>query len=139
MLRRMFTLVRSMSACVTLSLLTSCATTEGDVDQHRSAPKCQLRYPEAHPQNPGAPPKAMVVAAMQAVKHDVGSCFDRYKQQGMVITCVDVSADGTVEHVDSEGDLVGTDQAQCIKAAVQSAKFAPHDAPWSFRYPYVLR
>jgi hypothetical protein len=120
-------------------MLSSCATTESGTGQRGSAPNCQLRYAQASPQNPGAPPKAMVVATMQTVKRDVMGCYDRYKQQGTVLTCVDVAADGTVEHVDSEGDLVGSDQAQCIKTAVQSAKFAPHDAPWSMKYPYVFR
>ncbi len=125
--------------CTALSFLSCASTSSTVVDEHASGSACQLRYREVHSREPGDPPKAMVVAAMHKVKGDAMHCFEQYKQPGMVTTCLDVAADGRVEHSDSEGDLVGTDEARCIAAAVRSAKFAPQPAPWSFKYPYVLR
>jgi len=125
--------------CTTLSLLSCASTSTTITDERASASSRQLRYREVHSQEPGDPPKAMVVAAMHKVKADVMRCFDRYKQLGMVRTCLDVAADGSVEHSGIEGDLVGTDQAGCIAAAVLSAKFEPQPAPWSLKYPFIFR
>lgn len=81
----------------------------------------------------------MIVTRMQVVKQEVLACFARFRQLGMVTTCIDVDAAGTVEHVGTAGELADTDEARCVAAAVQSARFLPHDTPWSLRYPYVLR
>jgi hypothetical protein len=81
----------------------------------------------------------MVVGAMSTVKWKVMACFERFQKPGMVSTCIDVAANGTVEHVGSGGDLAGTDEARCVEEVVRSVRFAPQGAPWSTVYPYVMR
>ena len=129
--------IRTLVRCSVITCaLASCANT-GTSSQRAATPApivCELRYVASV-----VPEKGSVVYAMRTVAPRVRDCFDRFRQPGMFLACLDVASAGTVEHVASQGDLTGTAEARCIEEELKSVKFPVNSTPWSLQYPYILR
>ena len=73
---------------------------------------------------------------MRAIQPRVRDCYREYHQKGVVMSTIDVGADGKVKRVTVAGPLARTRSAACVQAAVKTARFR---GAGRFQYPLVLK
>jgi hypothetical protein len=95
----------------------------------------------ATPSTPRLLDKSAVVAAISRRKYAAGSCYDKYREPGLVPVTISIGPTGDVIDAQvKEGPLVGTAEAQCIAEALRSAKFPSFEGPTqTICYPIMLR
>ena len=83
---------------------------------------------------------ADIQRAMSGVKHRVQACYDRHKVPGLVMLKIKVGRDGRVAKSGVEGVFSGTPTGNCVKKAVDRARFPRFSGPpMTFSYPFSLR
>jgi hypothetical protein len=73
---------------------------------------------------------------MRSIQPRVKDCYREYHQKGVVMTSIEVGADGKVKRVKVSGPLARTRSAACVQAAVKAARFS---GAGRFQYPLVLK
>ncbi len=92
----------------------------------------------------GQPPDDLVrteiIAAMDRVKPRVANCFDLFNQPGLATVRLQVASSGRVTSAKVEGELAGTQTAQCVEAAARNATFRSFKrASMTVTWPFVLK
>jgi hypothetical protein len=99
-----------------------------------------IQVPAGDPNLPLQLSRGEIVAGMRAVSGRVHACFDAYKEPGTAMVSVQIVGDGSVRSATVLGKLAGTQTAQCLTRAVESASFRKFSgSPMSISYPFILR
>ena len=77
---------------------------------------------------------------MSKVKSKVQSCYQRFREPGMVSVTLTIAPSGRVTSAWATGKFAGTDTGHCVERAVESARFRPFSGPAmdGIDYPFML-